>query len=145
MPLALELAAARVAVLSPEAIAHGLEDALGLLTARSPVGEARHRTLRASLDWSYGLLPADARILLRRLGVFAGGASLELAREVCAGEALAPAQVLAALETLVEHSLVQSDAHGASVRYRLLETVRQYALEQLADAGEHELRARSPS
>ena len=139
MPMALELAAARVAVLSPEAIAHGLEDALGLLTASSPVGEARHRTLRASLDWSYGLLPAEARILLRRLGVFAGGATLELAREVCAGEGLAPAQVLPALETLVEHSLVQGDAHGASVRYRLLETVRQYALEQLADAGEHEL------
>ena len=138
MPLALELAAARVAVLSPEAIAAGLEDALDLLMARSPAGDPRHRTLRASLDWSYGLLPADARILLRRLGVFAGGTSLELAREACAGQGLAPAQILAALETLVEHSLVQIDVHGQSVRYRMLETVRQYALEQLEEAGEGE-------
>jgi predicted ATPase/DNA-binding CsgD family transcriptional regulator len=139
MPLALELAAARVAVLSPEAIAHGLENALGLLTARSLAAEARHQTLRASLDWSYGLLPADARILLRRLGVFAGGTSLDLARGVCAGKGLPPGQVLAALETLVEHSLVQIDAHGKSARYRVLETVRQYALERLTDAGEREL------
>ena len=139
MPLALELAAARVAVLAPDAIAHGLKDALGLLTARSLTREARHRSLRASLDWSYGLLPAEARILLRRLGVFAAGTSLELAREVCAGDGLAPVHVLAALETLVEHSLVQIDARGKSVRYRVLETVRQYALERLTDAGEHEL------
>lgn len=125
IPLALELAAARVAVLSPDAIARGLGDALDLLTARSRTAEARHRTLRASLDWSYGLLPADARLLLRRLGVFAGGTTLELAEEVCDG-------VAPALETLVEHSLVQVE--GA--RYRLLETVRQYALNRLEEAGE---------
>jgi predicted ATPase/DNA-binding CsgD family transcriptional regulator len=138
MPLALELAAARAAVLAPEAIARGLEDALDLLTTRSRAAEPRHQTLRASLDWSFGLLPAHARLLLRRLGVFAGGTSLELARQVCAGEGLAPGQVLGALETLVEHSLVQVDADGGAVRYRLLETVRQYALERLADAGERE-------
>ena len=138
IPLALELAAARVAVLAPEAISRGLEDALDLLTARSPAAAARHQTLRASLDWSHGLLPADARVLLRRLGVFAGGATLELATDVCAGEQLAQAQVLPALETLVEHSLVGVDAHGGAVRYRLLETVRQYALERLEDAGERD-------
>jgi predicted ATPase/DNA-binding CsgD family transcriptional regulator len=136
MPLALELAAARVAVLSPEAIARGLEDSLGLLTGRSHGVDPRHRTLRGSLDWSYRLLPGDARMLLRRLGAFAGGAPLDLAEEVCAGEGLAPAQVLPALETLVEHSLVQVGAHGETVRYRVLETVRQYALERLEEAGE---------
>ncbi len=128
MPLALELAAARAAVLSPMAIARGLDDALGLLTARSPATVGRHQTLRASLDWSYGLLPADAQTLLRRLGVFAGGTTLELAREVCRMEPLA------ALETLVEHSLVQVE----SDRYRLLETVRQYAVERLEEAGERD-------
>lgn len=138
MPLALELAAARVAVLPPASIARGLEDSLGLLTSRSRT-VARHRTLRASLDWSYGLLPADARVLLRRLGVFAGGATLELAQEACAGEGLASEQTLATLETLVEHSLVQVDAQGEAVRYRALETVRQYALERLDDSGEREL------
>jgi predicted ATPase/DNA-binding CsgD family transcriptional regulator len=136
MPLALELAAARVAVLSPPAIARGLEDSLGLLTARSFALEERHRSLRASLDWSYGLLCTDARILLRRLAVFAGGTTLELAKEVCGWEGLAPSEILTALETLVEHSLVQVDAHGETVRYRLLETVRQYALERLEEAGE---------
>jgi predicted ATPase len=136
IPLALELAAARAAVLSVEAIAHGLDDALGLLASRSRIAEARHRTLRASLDWSYGLLPADARALLRRLGVFVGGATLELAREVCAGDGLERGELLAALETLVEHSLVQVDARGEVVRYRLLETVRQYALERLEESGE---------
>jgi len=136
MPLALELAAARVAVLSLEAIARGLEDSLGLLAAKSHAVDARHQTLRASLDWSYRLLPNDARALMRRLGVFAGGTPLDLAEKVCAGEGLVPGQVLSALETLVEHSLVQVDAQGESVRYRLLETVRQYALERLAGAGE---------
>ncbi len=136
MPLALELAAARVAVLSPEAIAHGLGDSLWLLTASSQRADARHRTLRASLDWSHRLLPASARVLLRRLGVFAGGTMLALAEEVCAGEGLPAEQVLPALETLVEHSLVQVDAHGETVRYRVLETVRQYALERLDEVGE---------
>ena len=139
MPLALELAAARMAVLPPEAIARGLEDALGLLATSSAPTEARHRTLRASLDWSHELLPADARMLLRRLGVFVDGAPLELCRAVCAGEELAPGRVLAALEPLVEHSLVRVDARGETVRYRVLETVRQYALERLDDAGEREL------
>jgi predicted ATPase/DNA-binding CsgD family transcriptional regulator len=143
LPLALELAAARVAVLPPEAIARGLEDALGLLTARSRGGEARHQTLRASLDWSYRLLPGDAQLLLRRLGVFAGGTTLELAEHVCAGDGLAPGQILSALEALVDHSLVRVDVSGEHARYRVLETVRQYALERLDGAGERDaLRAR---
>jgi predicted ATPase/DNA-binding CsgD family transcriptional regulator len=139
MPLALELAAARVAVLAPEAIARGLEDALGLLTESSYVAEPRQQSLRASLDWSYGLLPDDARRVLRRLAVFSGGSSLELAREVCADDGLPAGQILPALETLVEHSLVRVERQGSSVRYRLLETVRQYGAERLKDAGESEL------
>lgn len=138
LPLALELAAARVAVLSPEVIARGLEDSLELLRG-SPTTAARHQTLRASLDWSYGLLPMRARTLLRRLGVFVGGTTLDLAREVCADEALAPEQVLAALETLVEHSLVEAEARQGTVRFRMLETVRQYADERLVESGEQEL------
>jgi predicted ATPase/DNA-binding CsgD family transcriptional regulator len=139
MPLALELAAARVAMLAPAAIARGLEDALDLKPAGSYGAAARHRTLRASLAWSYGLLPVDARVLLGRLGVFVGGTSPELAREVCAGGRLPPHRVLPAMETLVEHSLVHVDADHGVVRYRVLETVRQYALERLGVAGEREL------
>jgi predicted ATPase/DNA-binding NarL/FixJ family response regulator len=136
VPLALELAAARVATLAPEAIARGLDIILSLLTERSCVAEARQRSLRASLDWSYRLLPEDARRVLRRLGVCSGGASPELAHEVCAGDGLAERRILPAMETLVEHSLLRVDRNGASARYRLLETVRQYALEQLEDTGE---------
>jgi predicted ATPase/DNA-binding CsgD family transcriptional regulator len=116
-PLALEIAAARVSVLTPAEIARGLDDALGLLSA-----------LHASLDWSYGLLGAEAQRLLRALAVFADGATLEYARQVCGGD------VLCALETLAEHSLVRADGG----RYRLLETVRQYALARLEAAGEAE-------
>ena len=110
VPLALELAASRVAVLSPAAIARGLDDALDLLTGR--------RSLRASLDWSYGLLDDEARRALSALAVFRGGAALEHALELCS---------LPALETLVEHSLVRVEDE----RFRILEVVRQYALERL--------------
>ena len=113
MPLALELAASRVAVLTPGAIARGLDDALDLLTARSG-----RQSLRASLDWSYGLLGAEERRALCDLAVFRGGAALEHALELCS---------LPALETLVEHSLVRVE----NERFRMLETVRQYALERL--------------
>ena len=110
VPLALELAASRVAVLSPATIARGLDDALDLLTGR--------RSLRASLDWSYGLLDDEARRALSALAVFRGGAALEHALELCS---------LPALETLVEHSLVRVEDE----RFRILEVVRQYALERL--------------
>ena len=138
LPLALELAAARVAVLSPEAIARGLQDSLDLLSARSRGTDRRHQTLRASLDWSYGLLPEEARALFRRLGVFAGGTTLELAGHVCADDELPAERILDVLEIIVDHSLVTVDARGTDTRYRLLEPVRQYALERLDDAGERE-------
>ena len=123
MPLALELAAARVAVLSPEAITRGLDDALGLLTARSHAAEARHESLRASLEWSDGLLSAEARTLLRRLGVFAGGASLALAREVCADAGLAATDVLRRRDA----RRALSRAGGAGWRGRALPTARDRA------------------
>ncbi|WP_028066214.1 helix-turn-helix transcriptional regulator [Solirubrobacter soli] len=126
VPLALELAAARVVALDGDAIARGLEDAVQLLTARHREGDLRHRSLRASLDWSYGLLDPPAQVLLTRLAVFSGGASLDRVHEVCGGD-------LDAVETLAEHSLVQVEAGG---RYRLLEVVRQYALERLVASGE---------
>ena len=140
VPLALELAAARVVALPPAAIARGLEGALGLLTARHRERDPRHRSLRASLEWSHGLLEDDARLLLARLGVFAGGATLQHTYDVCAGAGLTRECVLGALEMLIEHSLVQVEA---GPRYRLLEVVRQYALERLAESGEEErVRAR---
>ena len=138
IPLAIELAATRLLALSPEEIARDLEDALGFLTVGSRTADARHRTLRGSLDWSFALLPEDARILLRRLGAFTGGCTLELAREVCVDRLLERAEVLATLEILVEHSLVRVESAGTVVRYTMLETVRQYALEQLERAGERE-------
>jgi predicted ATPase/DNA-binding CsgD family transcriptional regulator len=133
MPLAIELAAARMTALTPEAIARGIVDSLDLLRCGSAGAPERHRTLRASLDWSHDLLDRQPRVLLRRLGVFAGGATPELACEVCASAGLAQHEVLPALETLVEHSLVQVDERG---RHTLLATVRQYALERLEEAGE---------
>src|SRR3954470_7761940 len=104
IPLALELAAARGALLSPDAIARGLQDSLDLLSARSRGTDRRHRTLRASLDWSHGLLPEEPRALFRRLGVFAAGTTLELAQEVCADDDLPADRVLDVLEILVDHS-----------------------------------------
>jgi predicted ATPase/DNA-binding CsgD family transcriptional regulator len=131
LPLALELAAARVTALAPAEIARGLEDAaLGLLAERSPSAEPRQRSLRASLDWSYGLLGEDAQRVLGPLGAFAGGATLELLQAVCGRD------VLDALETLVEHSLVRVERGGPAVRYRPLEPVRQYARERMPDSGQ---------
>jgi predicted ATPase/DNA-binding SARP family transcriptional activator len=130
LPLALELAAARAGVLSLEQIAERLGEGLRLLTGGPRTAPARQRTLRATLDWSHELLGAGEQVLLRRLSVFAGGCALEAAEAVCAGEG---AEVLDGLVGLVRHSLVQVE-EGA--RYRLLETVRQYAHERLAVNGE---------
>jgi predicted ATPase len=152
IPLAIELAAARVRVLAPAQIAERLDDAFRLLTGGSRVALPRHRTLRGTMDWSHALLGARDRVLLRRLAVFAGGFTLEAAEAVCGDEAaadatpdggarrdpdaaLAAADVLDGLTSLVDRSLVTLDA-GPEPRYRLLETVRQYARERLAGAGE---------
>jgi predicted ATPase/DNA-binding CsgD family transcriptional regulator len=138
MPLAIELAAARVRVLSVEQIASRLEDSFGLLTGGSRTALARHRTLRSTIDWSYELLSQKEQILFRRLAVFAGGFTLEAAEAVCAGEGLEQDAVLDLLTPLVDKSLVlmAQQQQGVEARYRLLETVRQYAQEKLNEAGE---------
>ncbi|HUS61624.1 MAG TPA: hypothetical protein VMY34_05465, partial [Acidimicrobiales bacterium] len=135
IPLAIELAAARVRVLTPQQIADGLADRFRLLTGGSRTALPRQRTLEASVDWSYRLLSGSERTLLDRLSVFAGGFTLAAARSVCADAAVPESSVLDLLTTLVDKSLVQPDAYGASVeaRYRMLETIRHFARQRLAD------------
>jgi predicted ATPase/DNA-binding SARP family transcriptional activator len=139
MPLALELGAARVGMLSPEQILVRLRDTLGVLGPGSRAALTRQRTLTATLDWSHELLGASERVLLRRLAVFAGSFGFEAAEEVCGRDPLAPGAVLELLGGLVDKSLVSVERDGGAVRYRLLETVRQYARERLDEAGEREL------
>ena len=136
IPLAIELAAARVRVLTPEQIASRLDDAFRLLTAGSRTALPRHRTLRATMEWSYALLAAREQALLRRLAVFAGSFALDAAEAVCAGDPLEPEDILDGVSALVDKSLVVMEAGESIARYRLLETVRQYAHERLAEAGE---------
>ena len=137
IPLAIELAAARVRVLGVERIASGLGDRFRLLTGGARSAMPRQQTLRASVDWSHELLSDDERVLFRRMAVFAGGWALDAVEEVCADERLwSDLAILDLLTSLVDKSLVVVEEQGASVRYRLLETVRQYALDRLAQAGE---------
>ncbi len=134
IPLAIELAAARVKALGVEQIAGRLEHSIGLLTGGSRTAPARHQTLRAALDWSYGLLSEPERVLLRRLSVFSGGFALGAAEAVCgnAGDL----DTLDRVTQLVEKSLLQVEPRGAEVRYRMLEPVRLYATERLREAQE---------
>jgi predicted ATPase/DNA-binding CsgD family transcriptional regulator len=136
MPLAIELAAAWVRVLSVAQIEARLGDRFGLLTSGERTAPPRQRTLRAAIDWSYDLLSAPARLLLRRLSVFAGW-SLDMAEQVCADADLPSGSVLDLLSTLVDQSLVVPEPDTAGeIRYRLLDTVREYAASRLAEAGE---------
>ena len=134
MPLAIELAAARVNVLPVSEIAKRLDDRFRLLTGGARTAAARHRTLRATIDWSHDLLAEPQRVLLRRLSVFRGGWTLEAAEAVCAGGPVATDDVLDLVTGLVGQSLVV--ASGG--RFRLLETIRQYASDRLVEAGEAE-------
>ena len=143
IPLAIELAAARVRVLTVEQILEKLDDPLGLLTKGSRTAAARHRTLRATLGWSYDLLSDGEQALLGRLSVFVGGFTLEAAEEVCGGGGIEEYEVLDLLGRLVDKSLVVAEAEGEGVfRYGMLEPVRQYALERLEEGGEEETRLR---
>lgn len=137
IPLAVELAAARVKIFSPEQVAARLDDRFRLLTGGSRTALPRQQTLRALIDWSYDLLLETERKLLRRLSVFSDGWTFEAAEAVCAGEGIEQADILDLLTHLADKSLVvvdQSDEDGA--RYRLLETIRQYARDKLLDSGE---------
>ncbi|HKR52640.1 MAG TPA: LuxR C-terminal-related transcriptional regulator [Pseudonocardiaceae bacterium] len=136
IPLAIELAAARVRMLAPEQIARGLSDRFRLLTGGARTVLPRHQTLQASIDWSHGLLSDGERVVLRRLSVFAGGWTLDAAEAVCPGEGIDRYDVLDLVTGLVDKSLVTTDEQGLQTRYRLLETVRQYATVRLAAAGE---------
>jgi DNA-binding CsgD family transcriptional regulator len=133
IPLALELAAARTASLPIDRIVADLDDRFRLLSHGSRVAVARHRTLLASVEWSHQLLEPVEQVLLRRLGVFAGGFPIEAAEIVGGFPPLAPADVMDVLAALVDKSLVQLDDSG---RYRLLETIREYAAARLCDAAE---------
>jgi predicted ATPase/DNA-binding SARP family transcriptional activator len=143
IPLAIELAAARVRVLSAEQIAGRLDDAFRLLTTGSRTALPRHRTLRGTMDWSYGLLDHREQQLLRRLSVFAGSFSLDAAEAVCAGAPLEVEDILDGVAALVDKSLVVMEAGDGVARYHLLETVKQYGLELLTASSElAEFRAR---
>jgi predicted ATPase/DNA-binding CsgD family transcriptional regulator/class 3 adenylate cyclase len=136
MPLAIELAAARVKALTVEQIAERLRDRFRLLTGGGRTALPRHQTLRAVMDWSYDLLSNQERALMRRLSVFAGGWSLEAAEAICAGNGLEASGILELLTHLIDRSLVVVDTHGHEARYRLLETVRQYGRDRLLEIGE---------
>ncbi len=136
IPLALELAAARVRHLSVEQILTRLERDLHLLRGGSRTALPRQQTLWATIDWSHRLLEEQERILFRRLAVFAGGFTLEAAEAICASDGIARDEVLDLLAHLVDKSLLIVVERGEEPRYRLLETVRQYAREKLEAAGE---------
>jgi predicted ATPase/DNA-binding winged helix-turn-helix (wHTH) protein len=138
IPLAIELAAARAAALDIEEVAARLDDRFRLLTGGRRTALPRHQTLRATLDWSYGLLPEPERVILRRLAVFAGAFRLEAASAVAASPEVAPAEVVEGLVNLVARSLVAAEVDGRVARYRLLDTTRAYAIEKLGESGERE-------
>jgi predicted ATPase/DNA-binding SARP family transcriptional activator/DNA-binding CsgD family transcriptional regulator len=139
IPLAIELAAARTAALSVEQIDERLEDSLKLLTTGFRTADPRHRTLRATLDWSYALLSEAERVLFRRLSAFAGGWTLEAAEALGSGEGVGGGEVLDPLSRLVDKSLVVvEEGEQGVVRYTMLEPVRQYAREKLRESGEED-------
>jgi tetratricopeptide (TPR) repeat protein len=133
IPLAIELAAARVRMMSLEQIAARLDDRFRLLTTSERAAQPRHQTLRAAVDWSYELLSEKERQLFCRLSVFAGGWTLEAAETICAGKGLEKVEILDLLARLVDKSLVIVTPDGE--RYRMLETIRQYGKEKLVEAG----------
>jgi predicted ATPase/DNA-binding SARP family transcriptional activator len=137
IPLAIELAAARLSVLTAEELAARLDDVFHLLTGGSRAALPRHQTLRATMDWSYHLLSDRESRLLRRLAVFAGGWDLAGAEGVCAGPGLEVSDILELLANLVNKSMVVAFlTKSGGTRYRMLETIRQYAREKLLDSGE---------
>ncbi len=138
IPLALELAAARVKMLSVDQISSRLDDRFRLLTGGARTALPRQQTLRAMIDWSYDLLSENERLLLRRLAVFTGGWTLELAEQICPDETIDQVEILDMLGRLVDKSLVAVYESITGTRYRILETIRQYAREKLFESGEGE-------
>jgi predicted ATPase len=136
LPLALELAAARLGALSTAAVAARLDDRFRLLRSGSHAAPTRQQTLAATLQWSHDLLEPEERVLLRRLAIFAGGFELEAVEDVCAVDGIDAPEIADVLARLVEKSLVAVEDRGRRRRYRLLETVRLYARDRLDEAGE---------
>jgi predicted ATPase/DNA-binding SARP family transcriptional activator len=138
IPLAIELAAARLRTMSLDQLTSRLDDRFRLLTGGSRTALPRHRTLRAVVDWSWELLTGAERMVLRRLAVFSGGASLDAAEQVCGGDSVERREVLELLTALTEKSLLLTEGDSAP-RYRMLDTIKEYAADRLAEAGESDL------
>ena len=136
IPLAIELAAAKIRVLNAEQIAKRLDDRFRLLTGGSRTALERHQTLRATIDWSYNLLPPSEQTLFRRLSIFVNGWTLEAAEYICSDPSVKSDDVLELLEHLINKSMVSNQGTQHETRYGVLETMRQYANEKLAESGE---------
>ncbi|HEY5984838.1 MAG TPA: BTAD domain-containing putative transcriptional regulator [Streptosporangiaceae bacterium] len=143
LPLAIELAAAQVRVLSVGQLAERLNDIFTVLVGGARTAPRRHQALRATLDWSHDLLDEDERVVFRRLAVFAGGFTLTAAEQVTAGPGIRPERILELLTRLVDKSLLRVDHMDSGARYQLLGTVREFALERLAEASEEEATRRA--
>ena len=142
IPLAIELAAARVDSLSITALVERLEARFRVLAGGERTALPRQQTMRATIDWSYDLLSAPEQHVFERLSIFAGGCTLSSAQAVCAGERVATADVFKLISSLVDKSMVIAEFDGIEPRYRLLESFRQYAREKLVDRGEEQISAR---
>ena len=143
IPLAIELAAARVCALTPAQLATRLGNRFRVLTGGSRAGLPRHRTLAAAIDWSHDLLSESERVCFRRMAVFAGGCTIDAVEVVCHDEALPSEAVFETVAALVDRSLLTTEERAGSMRYGMLESIRQYALGRQAEAGEEaELRER---
>jgi non-specific serine/threonine protein kinase len=139
IPLAIELAAAKLRMLGVEQIAKRLDDRFRLLTGGSRTALERHQTLRAAIDWSYNLLPSTEQILFRRLSVFVGGWTLEAAEAVGADQIVKDTEIMDLLGQLINKSLVVMEDAQRETKYRILETMRQYANEKLVEAEESDI------
>src|SRR6266567_15762 len=136
MPLAIELAAPRLRLMSAEELSQRLDQRFALLTDGSRTALPRHRTLRSMLDWSYELLADVEQAMLRRVSVFAGGWTLAAAEHVCTGDGIEKSDTIRLLTSLADKNLIITEEHEEATRYRMLETIRQYALDRLLEAGE---------
>jgi predicted ATPase/DNA-binding SARP family transcriptional activator len=136
IPLAIELAAARVSALTVGQLAARLGDRFQLLTGGSRAGLPQHRTLEAAIDWSHDLLSKTERICFRRIAVFAGGCTIDAAEAVCPDQELPPEAIFETVTALIDRSLLTTEERSGSMRYGMLESIRQYALGRLTEAGE---------
>ena len=143
LPLAIELAAAQMRMLSVEQLAERLDDIFTVLVGGARTAPRRHQAMRTTLDWSHNLLDEDERVVFRRLAVFSGGFTLTAAEQVGAGSGIRPERMLGLLTRLVDKSLLRVDHVGSDARYHLLSTVREYALERLAETSEEEATRRA--